>query len=148
VLTLGIYENLICQRPDREKALAHARNFDHAGWEAQMRRMFGKTAENVIEIERKAGKNDAVKHAARLERILETWPQLVQIMREELPSQAFVRELLVSTGAPVTPAQIGIDRSEVRDALMASREIRDKYIASSLLWDLGVLDEYDDALVA
>ena len=34
------------------------------------------------------------------------------------------------------------------DALMASREIRDKYIASSLLWDLGVLDEYADALVA
>lgn len=148
VLTLGIYEKLICQRPDREKALAHARDFDHVGWEAQMRRMFGKTAENVIEIERKAGKNDAVKHAGRLERILETWPQLVQIMREELPSQEFVRDLLVSTGAPVTPAQIGIDRSEVRDALMASREIRDKYIASSLLWDLGVLDEYADALVA
>jgi len=147
VLTLGIYEKLVHVVPDVQKALAYAANFDMQNWENEMYRMFGKTAENVIEIEKKAGKNDPNKHAKRLSRIVEIWPQLLEIMKEELPTQQRIIDLLAHVGAPVWPNDIGIEKSEVRDALMASREIRDKYIASSLLWDLGLLEEYADELI-
>ena len=147
VLTLGIYEKLAHVVPDVQKAFAHAEHFDMQNWENEMHRMFGKTAENVIEIEKKAGKNDPNKHAKRLSRIVEIWPQLLEIMKEELPTQQRIMDLLSHVGAPVWPNDIGIEKSEVHDALMASREIRDKYIASSLLWDLGLLEEYADDLI-
>ena len=48
------------------------------------------------------------KHAARLEKIIVGWPELLRIMDEELPSYASVQALLESLGAPTEPEQIGI----------------------------------------
>ena len=42
-------------------------------------------------------------------------------------------------GMPMTPADIGISREDTENAFIASRDIRDKYLSSSLLWDLGLL---------
>ena len=44
-------------------------------------------------------------------------------------------------GAPVTPQEIGISQEMVKKSFMATKDIRDKYIASRLLWDLGMLEE-------
>ena len=48
-----------------------------------------------------------------------------------------------SCGMPMRPADLGIGLSDVRDALCASRDIRNKYLSSTMLWDLGLL--YDMA---
>ena len=40
---------------------------------------------------------------------------------------------------PMLPADIDISRQDTEDAFIASRDIRDKYLTSSLLWDMGVL---------
>jgi glycerol-1-phosphate dehydrogenase [NAD(P)+] len=42
---------------------------------------------------------------------------------------------------PMTPADLGISREDTQAAFIGSREIRDKYLTSSLLWDLGLLHE-------
>ena len=44
-------------------------------------------------------------------------------------------------GMPMTPADIDISDEDTQDAFIASRDIRDKYLTSSMLWDLGVLYE-------
>ena len=43
---------------------------------------------------------------------------------------------------PTTPQEIGLGEKDVHNAFIGSREIRDKYLLSSLLWDLGVLNEF------
>ena len=38
---------------------------------------------------------------------------------------------------PMTPADIGWDEKGAKDAYTGAREIRDKYLICSILWDLG-----------
>ena len=69
-----------------------------------------------------------------------------QIIREELPSRDSVYALMKRCGMPLTPEDLGLSRKDTVDALLGSREIRDKYLTSSLLWDLGLLDETAERL--
>ena len=49
-------------------------------------------------------------------------------------------------GMPMTPADLGVSLQDTLDALVGSRDLRDKYLTSSLLWDLGLLDDAEDSL--
>lgn len=140
LLALRVYEQVRTLRPDREKALAYVRAFDLEAWNRQLREFIGPGAEAMIRGEQKEGKYDPAKHAARLERIIEHWPELLTIMREELPSYDSVRGLLERLGAPTEPGQIGLTPEEVRKTFPMTKDIRDKYVVSRLLWDLGELD--------
>ena len=142
VLTMNLYEHIKTLTPDREKALEHMRKFDPAAWESNLRRVFGKTAPQVLAIEEKAGKNDPAKHAERLEKTIAGWDEIQRIIREELPDKDWLFDKMRSTGMPMTPADIGINHQDTVDAFLCTRDIRDKYLSSSMLWDLGVIEEF------
>ena len=44
-------------------------------------------------------------------------------------------------GMPRVPADLGISEADAKDAFTGSREIRDKYLSGSMLWDMGLTDE-------
>ena len=146
VLTLRLFNWLRNEKPDRERALKHASEFDMTAWEREMRDVFGPTADAVIEIERSVGKHDPVKYAARLERIIDNWDEILRIIDEELPDYSKIVNLMKMLQEPTMPRTLGLSDGEVITALKCSQEIRDKYILSRLLWDLGILDEYADRL--
>ena len=144
LLTLQIYQKLLADTaaPDRARAEAHMRAFDRGAWEARVRRVFGKTAGQILEIEEKTRKNDPEKHARRLSNIVAHWDEIAAIARRELPDYEKLRAVMAQTGMPLTPADIGIPTRDVVDAFVCARDIRDKYLTCSLLWDLGLTDEY------
>lgn len=146
VLTLKIYEKLLTVTPDRARAEAHMRAFDRAKWAAQVRRIFGGTAGHIIAIEDQVHKNDPAAHAARLNRIIEHWEDIKAIVREELPDIRWLCGIMASTGMPMAPADIGVPDDDVIDAYLGSRDIRDKYLSCSVIWDLGIEDEFVDYL--
>jgi len=139
LLTLGIWDWLREQTPSRETAERFMRSFDEREWEATVRRIFGAAADTILASALKEGRNDPAAHARRLERILGHWPDILQIAREELPPKAEVERLMRELQMPLTPADIGFSREDTRDALLGSREIRNKYLTGTLLWDLGLL---------
>ena len=49
---------------------------------------------------------------------------------------------MAATGMPLTPADIDIPTEDVVSAFVGARDIRDKYLSCSLLWDLGLTEEY------
>lgn len=142
VLTMNIYEDIKRLQPSREKAEAAMKAFDPAAWEARVRRVFGKTAPQVLAIEEKAHKNDPARHAVRLTRILDNWDEIQKIIREELPDREWLFGKMKQTGMPMTPEELGISHEDVVDAFVCSRDIRDKYLSGSMLWDLGELDDF------
>ena len=70
----------------------------------------------------------------------------MQAIDEEIPPLDELRAVLEPTGMPLTPEAIGISRQDVADAFVGSRDIRDKYLCSSLLWDLGLMDDFGQRL--
>jgi len=147
LLTLWIYEHMLnMEKVDRARAERAMAEFRPEAWEARMREIFGPIAPSVLEIERKVGKNRPETQMEHLDRIEKHWGEIRQIIREELPSRDSVYALMKRCGMPLTPEDLGLSRKDTVDALLGSREIRDKYLTSSLLWDLGLLDETAERL--
>ena len=117
-------------------------------WEERVRAIFGNVAPTVLDIEARVGKNRPETQQAHLQIITAHWDEIQRIIREELPPRAQVAALMRSCGMPMTPADLGLTMQDTLDALLGSREIRDKYLTSSLLWDMGLLDETAEKLKA
>ena len=140
LLGLKLYEHLRGYTPDPEKADACARAFDWDSWAAEVRRVYGAAAEKAIENERKFGKHDYARHAARMERLLANWDRLQELICD-MPRAEEMRALYARTGAPLTPQEFGRTEEDIVDAFATSQEIRDKYVLSRLLQDLGLTEE-------
>ena len=132
--------------PDKEKALAYAAAFEVEKWNERMQQFLGSGADAMIANEKREGKYDKGKHAARLEVILEGWSDILKIIDEEIPAYDFVEKALATVGAPTEPSQIGITPEETHTAFLMAKDIRDKYVGTRLLWDLGMLEETADKL--
>lgn len=78
----------------------------------------------------------------RLDNILNHWDEILKIIDEELPDYDHLYNLMAATGMPMKPSDIGVPMQDVVDAFIGSRDIRDKYLSCSLLWDLGLTDEF------
>jgi glycerol-1-phosphate dehydrogenase [NAD(P)+] len=141
VLTLRIYDMIRAVVPDRARALNAVARFSYPRWTETLRGYLGSAAEELIRREASEGKYDMGKHGERLEIILRRWPDILQIVNEEMPESGRVRDFMTALGMPVDPQAIGIGGDEARLALQATKDIRDKYIGSRLLWDLGLLEE-------
>jgi glycerol-1-phosphate dehydrogenase [NAD(P)+] len=101
----------------------------------------GAGANAMAEQEKKEGKYDVKKHAVRLDKIIENWDKILKIMDEETPSYAQITDVLKSIGAPINASELGKENEEIAKTLTFSKDIRDKYVASRILWDLGITNE-------
>ena len=146
LMGIRTYEQIRQLTPNKKKALAYVEAFNAESWNDTLRQFLGSGADAMIQNERKEGKYDKAKHAARLDLIIEKWEEILQIIHEEIPSYDFVESALLAVGAPTTPAQIGISREETLGAFLTAKDIRDKYVGTRLLWDLGCLEDVADQL--
>lgn len=146
LLDIKLLEKLKLETPDREKALNTASAFDRSAWEFNVKRVFGKTSSEIISLEDRTHKNDPAKHAKRLDVIISNWDEIVSIIEKELPSYDDLYSCMESMGMPVKPTDIGVSDIDVLDALSGARDMRDKYTTSSLIWDLGLTEEYTEYL--
>ena len=142
LLGLRVFDMIRTMTPDKEKALAFVENFDEKAWKAEMRRIFGSAGDELIRQEYEVlHNNDKAAHKQRLERIIAHWDDIQQIIREELPETEKLVALMREVEAPMVPADIGINNQDTNDAFHYARNTRNKYLTSSMLWDLGLLYE-------
>ncbi len=140
-IAISLYEKLKTVTPDRDKALKYVAEFDYDAWAKELRAFLGKGADSMIALEKTEKKYDAALHGPRLERILDCWPESLRIVEQELPTSGELDRLLDAIEAPKTLGEIGSDDGLIPMILRCTKDIRDKYILTRLLWDLGVLEE-------
>ena len=140
LLAIKLYDYVRTIKPDRQKALDYVKNFSFEDYCGFLRDNMGFGAESMIQGEYKEHKYDVEKHRLRLDVIINNWDNICQIIDEELPEYDSVKDLLQSIGAPISPTEFGISREEIQNAFVITKDIRDKYVVSRLLWDLGELD--------
>ena len=136
----GLYEKVLNLTPDRDKAIRYVETFDYTAWADRLRNLLGVGGESMISLEEKEQKYSPLKHRERLEVICDKWDKILTIIREEIPTQKKIADILDKIGAPKTPVELGINL-DVATTLKMTKDIRDKYVLSRLLWDLGVIDE-------
>lgn len=130
-------------RPNKEKALKYVSDFSLDDWNRKLLDFVGPGAEAMIAGESIEHKYSPEKHALRLQIILDRWDEIKAVM-DTLPSYDDVRKLMVSIGEPSSASIIGYDDSQVNTVFTMTKDIRDKYVGSRLLWDLGILEEVAD----
>ncbi len=140
-IVAGLYEKVLQIAPDKEKALAYAKAFEYADWAKELKDFLGAGADAMIALEQKEQKYDVEKHEKRLAIILEKWDKICEIIREEIPTQKEVERILDAIDAPIMVQELGID-CDLSLAFKATKDIRDKYVLSRLIWDLGIIDAF------
>lgn len=145
-ISARIYEKLLDITPDKKKALEFVADFDYSKRAELLTELLGNGAKSMIDLEAKEGKFDKEKHAHRLEKIIDGWDEITAIIRDEIPRVQFLDKLYDTVGLPKTPGEAGIDDELLPVTVKVAGDIRDKYVASRLLWDLGLADEIADNL--
>lgn len=138
-IVAGVYEKLLKITPDRQKAQAYVNAFEYTAWVEELKKFLGKGANAMIALEKKEQKYNAEKHAERLEIIIKKWSRICRIIQEEIPPREEINDILKKINAPRTMQELGIT-CDLSLTLKATKDIRDKYVLSRLLWDIGELD--------
>ncbi|MDO5444164.1 MAG: sn-glycerol-1-phosphate dehydrogenase [Eubacteriales bacterium] len=141
LLTLKIYDYIKTLKPTMEHAKAVAGAFDRRAWADNIKRVFGSTADGIITAAEATGRNDESKRLARAELIVNNWDKILSIMEEELPAYEDIHALMEKAGMPMDPSELGYSVTDTVDAFVCSRDVRDKYLLSSVLFDIGYLNE-------
>ena len=141
-----LYEYVMAHAPDPEKAKAYVASFDYGAWSDELRAFLGASADTMIALEAKEGKYDKAAHEARLNLILSNWNNILQILKEELPSAARLEEIMNTIGISTDLNTLGVDSACAKQTFRATKDIRDKYVLSRLAWDLGILEELCEML--
>lgn len=100
---------------------------------------------------------DAVKHTlnkhlegdelrARLEKIQEAWPRIVERCEKQLASAQEVMDMLRTAAAPYHPELIKIDWDRFRETHYKAQQIRSRYTVLDLLTDINMLDDIVEKL--
>lgn len=140
LLTLKIYEYIRTVNPDRDHALAYAASFDQDEWNRKLLEFVGPGANAMIQTAQKEEKYDLAKHEDRLNKIITNWPQILEIINT-LPGYQEICNKMTALGAPVSAGSFQVTDEQVRTTFTMTKDIRSKYVASQLLWDLGLLEE-------
>jgi glycerol-1-phosphate dehydrogenase [NAD(P)+] len=83
---------------------------------------------------------DPAAHRMRRAEIARVWPGLVPRLRAQLLPPGEMAALLRQAGAPVEPAEIGIDGARLARTVLAARFIRSRYTVLDLLAETGLLE--------
>ena len=147
VLALRMVELVRSQTVDFDRARYEAGRFDYTVWEENVRRTYGTAADAIIETERKAQRNATEGRLHRIDRIEEKWPEIVSLFETVFPSDK-LRGILKELGCPADPADIGVNEVLLKDTLMVCKETRARYTVLQMAWDLGILGQLSDRLIA
>ena len=140
LLTLKIVQWLKTVRPDMAQVEKAISAFDREAWENKIRSVFPKSSDGILKMELSARKNDPEGRRIRAGRVIDAWDEVMALM-EELPDYAEMAEYMKKLGMPTKPEEIGVSRQDALDAFVCSRDIRNKFILSSMVWDLGYMEE-------
>ncbi len=142
LITLQLYDQIRKIKPDRGLATEFMTHFNEEKWEKMIYSIFGKAADTVIMQEHTIfHKNAPERQAMHFNKIEKHWEDILRIIEEELPPTQTIYELMQCLHMPMVPEDINVTKEDAEKAFIGSREIRDKYLTSSMLWDMGLLYE-------
>ena len=145
IITLKAYEYVSKLNPDFD-ALALAEYGQFNQWEENVKKAFLSASEEIIDLEKKSGKNDKNKIRERLHIIKDKWQEIKDLASSVVKPEQ-VKDFLLKLNAPIYPHQIGVDKQMAKQAITYAKEIRNRYTILQLLFDLGELNNFANLVI-
>lgn len=143
-LMMQLYDRLLALEPDGLR-MKEKTPVEIAEWAERIRGGYGALAEEIIRANRSLLLPQA-ELDVRLHRLREGWNVLRQAVGGLLSLAPDVKALLRQVGAPDSPAALGIQGKELRDALLLSKEVRPRYTVLQLADQLGELEPFAEEI--
>lgn len=115
-------------------------------YERELRTRFGALSEAVLPYTQ-AGYPEPEVLRKRLRRVKAEWPALVTPLGKGMRSPAQVLAELRSAGCPTTFAAIGVRPERARQAVLWSKDIRDRYTILHFCWEIGMLEPWANEIL-
>ncbi len=119
VVTAGLREKMLSLRPEK-------RPYNKAAWEAEIRRVYGSSADGVIALQEKMGwytRDDS-------RTVTENWPAVCDLLRKT-PTAAEFTAMLEKVGLHFPDFEALYGEEKIRDAVRYAKDLKDRY---SVLW--------------
>ena len=101
----------------------------------------------MIALYRKVGQDDPGNVLPRIDAIEQNWDALRAQLGQTVENTASTAQLLRQLGGVTSPAGYGLSKAEIREILLYAKDLRNRYGALQLFYDLGVLEELADFIV-
>lgn len=148
LISLALYEKLLALDTAAIRRCAVRPPFESArAFESEMRRIFGDLAEAVLPHARQKFL-DVERLEQRREQILKHWEAVrTAVSAVVIPPQRS-RGYLQALGAKVRASELGISDEELSFSYRYARWIRNRYCVLDLAAEIGVLDAWEEAVLA
>lgn len=143
ILTCALYKELAVVRPDFAAARRRLENMSEADrriWESNISEAYDSSADEVIDLEKHALKNDPHSALIRLEKIEHNWSEIIDLAEELIPQPDEIKHALEINRGAVRPSELGISETLALEAVVFAKELRDRYTVLQLYWDLDLVD--------
>lgn len=137
---------------DYEKARAHAQSFCRESWQEEIRRVYGRAAQEVLKVEEQTGQNLPEHVLPRIERIREHEAEIRKLISQVVEATERTPEILKALDGKTSfagkPSFAGyhLTREEVKDGLLYAKDLRSRYAALQFFYDLGLLEEFAEEI--
>lgn len=138
--TIKAFEEFLTLDLSIERAKENIENFDLNQWNKQLKAFIGKGADEMIRLEKTENKYDSNKIISHAITITENQTKIKEIIKEELPSYDELSSFMKKLGMPVSASEIGIN-DDIETVFKMTKDIRDKYIFSRILFECGLLNK-------
>lgn len=142
-----MYKRLLEKGFDYEKALEHAHAFDYDQWTEEIERTYGPGAEEVIKLYQTVGQNNPQAVEVRIHNIKDN-EEIIRNQIESVVAQTEdSAELLKALNGLTSPVEFDFDRETFKDILIYAKDLRNRYAALQLFYDLGELEDLSEDIV-
>lgn len=147
VMALMLEKKLSEMNIDFNAARQKVKLYNPEAWKSEIHRVYGNAADAVIDLEAQADKNGYAGRLERIDRIEKNWAGIKYLLENAYPWDK-LRDILKDLSCPCIPKDIGITAPVLKDTFLFCKETRDRYTAYQLAWDLGVLEQLADSIIA
>lgn len=134
VKKIKLYEKLKKRQPDFETA-KESTHFDMEEWRNEIISVYGKAADNIIELEKNCKKNSDMNVQKRLKKLQENRDEVFSIITT-LPPSDYIIDLFKTMDIPYKAKHIGISKETLKDSIKYAKELSNSYELLQLLYDL------------
>lgn len=137
---LRLYQKAYAYTPDLETCRRVAERFSETDWEKKLRTLFGAQAETLITQALQEGRNLPENRLRRARSAIEHWPQIRSALGEALEQAERLEAALDRMRIPALGeiGQLGYTHEEAENARIYSKDLRARYIFTSLCTDIGL----------